>query len=64
MKYTYCNIQNIISQPHISKPLESFSNILLQELNLSKKDVHLTPQGYKLIASGIYQAINNAIQAN
>lgn len=34
------------------------------ELNLSKKDVHLTPQGYKLIASGIYQAINNAIQAN
>lgn len=34
MKYTYCNIQNIISQPHISKPLESFSNILLQWANI------------------------------
>lgn len=26
-------------------------------LNLSKKDVHLTPQGYKIIAHGIYQAL-------
>lgn len=32
------------------------------ELNLSKKDVHLTPQGYKLIAHGIYQALINAMK--
>lgn len=34
------------------------------ELNLSKQDVHLTPQGYKLIAHGIYQALINTIKAN
>ena len=31
-------------------------------LNLSKRDVHLTPQGYKLVAHGIYHAIANAIK--
>lgn len=31
-------------------------------LNLSKKDVHLTPQGYKLVAHGIYHAIANALK--
>lgn len=31
-------------------------------LNLSKKDVHLTPQGYRLVAHGIYHAIENALK--
>ncbi len=31
------------------------------EHNLSKKDVHLTPQGYKLIAHGIYQALTDIL---
>ena len=32
------------------------------KLNLSKKDVHLTPQGYRLVAHGIYHAIKNTLK--
>ncbi len=32
------------------------------KLNLSKKDVHLTPQGYRLVAHGIYEALKQELK--